>query len=179
MRLVEYFVGPFIYLWSPLMLEECRQRVNAASGSVLNPFHLGVTGFIWLSQVRLRYRSALHEFGTKPVLVGRIDPMHGGTRFQLRFRAPMPAYFALALAFPMLLMMIWLAMLASNSLGVSTDDAAPLLMAAIVFVVLPFAMFFVGARNADAQLDALMRFLAQHVQARPLAEHLRPDMPGW
>ena len=179
MRLLEFFAAPLFYLQSPLLIDECSRRINDAAGSVLNPWRTGVAGFVWMSSIRLRYRTALFEFGTTPVLIGRLDPMHGGTRFQLRFRAPMPAYFALALAFPMLLMTIWLGMLASNSLGVSTDDAAPLLMAAIVFVVLPFAMFFVGARKADAQLDELMRFLAQHAQARPLAEHLRPDLPPW
>ena len=179
MRLLDYFAGPPFYLWSPLAPAECARRVNDAAGFAFDPFRKGVTGFVWLDRVRLRYRTAIREFGTKPVLAGRIDPMRGGTQLRLRFRAPMPAYFALAMAFPMLLMMIWFAMLASNSLGVSTDDFVPLLMAAFVFVVLPFAMFFVGTRNAEAELQELLRFLAQHAQARPMAEHHRPEFPPW
>ena len=89
-------------------------------------------GLIWLDRVRLRRRKAMREFATRPLLAGRIDPMRGGTRLRLRFRAPLPAYSALAHAFPLLLLMVWFAMLAPNSLGVSTDDFAPLLMAAFV-----------------------------------------------
>jgi hypothetical protein len=179
MRLLDYFASPLIYLQSPLSIDECSHRINAAAGSVFNPFHLGVAGWVWMSTVRLRYRSALTEFGTKPVLVGRIDPMHGGTQFRLRLRAAMPAYFAAAMAVPMLLMMLYIGMLATGGLGVSVDGAEQLLVMAVVFVILPFVMFFIGARNADAHRDALMRFLAEHVQARPLSEHLRPQYPPW
>jgi hypothetical protein len=179
MRLLDYFSARLIYLQSPLLIDECSDRINAAAGSVFNPFHMGVAGFVWMSTVRLRYRSALHEFGTTPVLIGRIDPMHGGTRLKLRFRAPMPAYFLAAFVVPMLLMMIWLAIVALGPLGATSEGGLEILAVAIVMVILPFLIFFIGSRNADAHRDALMGFLAQHVQARPLAEHLRPQYPRW
>jgi hypothetical protein len=177
MRLLDYFAGPLFDLWSPFSPEECARRVNAAAGFAFDPRRSGVIGLIWFDRVRLRYRGSPFEFGTKPVLAGRIDPMLGGTRLRLRYRAPMPAYFAAALAVPMLLLMIWFAMLASNSLGVSSDDPVPILMAAFVFIVLPFVMHRIGSRNSEAELDALLRFLAQQVQARRLAEGFRPEFP--
>jgi hypothetical protein len=168
MGLLDYFSARLIYLQSPLPIEECSHRINATAGSIFNPFHMGVAGFVWMSSVRLRYRSALHEFGTTPVLIGRLDPMLGGTRLKLRFRAPMPAYFAAAFVFPMLLMMVWLAIAALGPLGASSEGGLEILAVVIVMVILPLLIFLIGSRNADAHLDALMRFLEQQVQARRL-----------
>ena len=134
-------------------------------------------GLIWLDRVRLRRRKAMREFATRPLLAGRIDPMRGGTRLRLRFRAPLPAYSALAHAFPLLLLMVWFAMLAPNSLGVSTDDFAPLLMAAFVFVILPVVIFFIGSRHAEAELLERLRLVARHAEARPMQEQIPPVFP--
>lgn len=177
MRLLHYFSARLIHLQSPLDIDECSHRINAAAGSIFNPFHKGVAGYIWMSTLRLRYRSAFHEFGTTPVLIGRIDPSLGGTRLKLRFRAPMPAYFTAAFIVPMLLMMVWLAIVALGPLGASSEGGLEILAIAIVMIAIPFLIFFIGSRNADAHLDALMQFLAQHVQARPLPEYLHPQSP--
>ena len=91
----------------------------------------------------------------------------------------MPAYFLAAFVVPMLLMMVWLAIVAFGPLGESSEGGLEILVIAIVMVILPFLIFLIGSRNGDAHLDALMRFLEQQVQARPLAEHLRPQYPPW
>lgn len=179
MRLLDYFTAPLFYLQSPLPIEACSRRINDTAGSVLNPFSTGVAGFVWMSSIRLRYRTAWYEFGTTPVLIGRLDPMHGGTRFQLRIRAPMPAYFAAALAVPMLLLVIYLGLLAAGGMGVSADGSGPMLLLASIWMLVPILMLVLGAGRAQAHREALLDFLGQHAQAHPLAEHLRPQFPPW
>ena len=167
MRLLAYFGGHPIRLWTPFPPSLCASRINEAARSPFDPFARGVVGLVLFGHLRLRFRSGWLEYGAKPVLAGVVASAGSGSRLDLRYRAPASIYVGLALTVPIFGLMLWLSATDQHA-GLHALDLWPVAMVVMLFFSMQYAWHRFGTRNSEAELDEILEFLEQTIRATRL-----------
>ena len=168
MRLSDYLAGQPLVLMSPFPPEECKRRINEAAGFPLNPFRKGVIGGVWFSgHLRLRFRRSIREYQGKPVVAGRIERSGGGSRLELRYRAPVTVYISVAAIIPAIVLILWIV---SSGPGASPSATSIGFVALVVVAGLLAQMIGhrIGTRHADVELAEIVTFLQRTIKATRL-----------
>jgi hypothetical protein len=166
--LCDYFRGIPLILVSPFRPDECARRINASAGWSMWPFSVGPAGFAWSGILRLRYRSSPMEYNAKPVLAGRLEEQGLGSLVRLRYRAPIWVYFFDTFWFLTLGTML-LFVLLGDAGATSFGERLPFLGIIVLLLGSNVALHHFGTRNAEEELNHLLGFLEDTIEARPLA----------
>jgi len=166
MHLTDYFAGQSFRLCSPLSVRTATERINEAAGSVLWPFNTGVVGYAWSGHIRLRYRSSPLEYNAKPVLAGRLQDAPGGSRLELRYRAPLWVY-GFYLVWYLFITLVVVGLVSNGwAPGVASGDKAMGLGIIAALFVAPLGLHALGTRRSAEELAELLDFLSAQVEAK-------------
>lgn len=168
MRMQDSLEGIALDGYSPRSPEECARRINAAAASILNPFPSHPVGGVIAGHLRLWKRTSPFQYNMKPVLAGRLIPDGDGTRFDLRYRAPVAQYLSMGCMGLVFLLFVFVAMLAGPASGLSRGEVILIFIAfGAAMTAFIWLMHRIGTMNALTDLDEMLAFLAEHAEARP------------
>lgn len=131
---------------------------------MLWPLSSGVVGGVWFGNVRLRYRRSPFEYNAKPVLTGRLRDSVSGSRLELRYRAPLLVY-VFYIAWYLILTLFVAALIGNGLAPEITANKATAVGTIGLLLVGPIALHAVGTRRSDEELDDLLDFISEHIEA--------------
>ncbi|KPL68926.1 hypothetical protein SZ64_12950 [Erythrobacter sp. SG61-1L] len=150
-------------------VSEVAQRINRGSISMLTVFVSGVTGGVVLNRLSLGYRSSIFDYNAKPRLSGRLRSSPGGTELNVRFGTPVWVFVVFAFFYLLLTFVTVIVAFPAIHGDPRVDrEALPyFLLVMLAFYVSPLIMHFILTRGAEADLERMLEFLEQEVQAVP------------
>lgn len=174
MRIGAHLEGIHMERFSPLPPAECAARINAAAprsrvvrvGPIGEP---GPAGGVEGDRLRLFYSEGFFTPYRGPELTGRLIPEGSGTRLQLRYGAPPRAY---RFAGCLILWALGISLAGLTLLGPAPGESRVRIV--LIFLAVPIVAVlalllghYMWSVHAMQNLDELLRFLKETVQAAP------------
>ncbi|NVE95695.1 hypothetical protein [Altererythrobacter lutimaris] len=169
MTLKDYILGRRINLHSNLPRLEIKEKIDNAAGSAFSPFAHGVTGGVYLGQIRLGWSTPIFNNGFRPIFVGRLSESLGRTQVSGRFGAPVfvLAFFSIWYVFLSLFTCSFIYALITDA--PREGDVWTFWVVIPVFWLLFPVLHFIFNRRAEHHLNEILELLEKEAG---LSEHV-------
>lgn len=167
MQMSELLLGRRVTLYSPLPADEIQRKINSSTGSMLWPFCCDkIIGGVALGFIRLAYQSSPIEYNAKSLLSGRLRADRAGTLISARFGVSALMKVGFAFYYLVLGLIISTLLLEPSKIEPGQETTVPIFFTA--FLAMPVILHLLFTRNSAADLERIVRFLDQQVQAKPI-----------
>lgn len=167
-------IGQRFVMRSPLPLEQVKQRIKLASGSVFVPFRPGIRGGVFLNRLWLDHSELGWPltYNAAPRLTGRLQDALGSTEIHARFGPPplFVPFFIFWYAFLAFITIVLILAVVSDRSDLDWEVLPYGFGMLAVFLVFPAAMHYLLTRNSAAKLEHILDFLKQEVQATKIID---------